>query len=86
MPMLAGTVDWTGAGTGLAKALFDAESGGISGDGSLSASGKQALLTGLAARCTAHATAVVGHIQANALASTITACPAGAGTGTGTVT
>lgn len=86
MPMIAGSVDAAGVGTGMAKALFDAESGGISGDPSLSAGMKAALLTGLAARCTAHAVAVVSYVQANAVVSSVTVCPAGAGTGTGPVT
>lgn len=63
MAMLAGTVDWQGAGSGLARDLFNAESGSISGDTSLSAALKQALLTGLAARCTAKAAVLVGHVQ-----------------------
>jgi len=85
MALLAGTVDWTGSGTGLAKELFDSESGAITGDGALDSATKQALLTGLAARCTAHAGVVVAHMTTNAAVATITACPAGAGTGTGTV-
>lgn len=86
MPMIAGSVDGAGVGTGMAKALFDAESGPITGDSSLSAAMKAALLTGLAARCTSHALAVVTYVQANAVVSSITACPAGAGTGMGPVT
>lgn len=86
MPMLAGTVDWQGTGVGLAKAYFDAESGAISGDTSLSAGMKQALLTGLAARCVQRASVIVPYIQANAAVASVTACPAGAGTGVGQVT
>lgn len=63
MAMSAGTVNWQGAGTGLSKELFDAESASISGDSSLSAALKQALLTGLAAKCTARAAVIVAHVQ-----------------------
>lgn len=63
MAMNAGTVDWQGVGAGLARDLFNAESASISGDASLDAATKQALLTGLAARCTSRAAVLVGHVQ-----------------------
>ena len=66
MPMIAGTVDATGTGSGLALAMFLSERTPIVNDSSLSASLKTALLTGLAAKCVERATVLVVYVQANA--------------------
>ncbi|GMV19469.1 MAG: hypothetical protein AMXMBFR56_76930 [Polyangiaceae bacterium] len=53
-------------GTGLAKALYDAEASQITSDAALSTSDKHALLVGLAGRCTRLAGALLTYLTANA--------------------
>lgn len=70
MALAAGTVTVDGSnvasGTGLAKALYDAEEGQVSGDPALSTADKHALLVGLAGRCTRLAGALIPYLTANA--------------------